>query len=94
MDLPTLWAILLIIAAAVSLGFVIRRIIRGELGGLTAAGAVLFRLGLVAVGVLYATGAVARSRNLVLAAFAVAAAGAILHLAGGLAGRKRAAGDE
>jgi hypothetical protein len=85
--LPTFWAVLLVVAAAVSLAFVVRSLPRRQLHGMAAAGAVLFRAGLIAVGLVYAAGLALRSRPALLGALALAAAGAVLHLAGGLQGR-------
>jgi protein-S-isoprenylcysteine O-methyltransferase Ste14 len=87
------WALLLIVAAAVSLAFAVRRIVRGEQRGLGAAGAVVFRLGLIVVGLVYATGLVYRSRTAVLAGFGIAAAGALLNLIGGLAAGRHSTDD-
>jgi protein-S-isoprenylcysteine O-methyltransferase Ste14 len=88
-DAGQFWAILLIVAAAVSLAFAVRRIMRGDLHGLRAAGAVVFRLGLMLVGAVYATGLVYRSRAAVLTGFGVAAVGILLNLLGGVAARRR-----
>lgn len=94
-DAPRIWALLLIAAAAVSLFFTVRRIRHGGVPRLLATGAVLFRAGLVIIGLVYVTGLVHRSRAALLAAFGVAAAGAVLNLvstiASALAGRRRAA---
>lgn len=94
-DAPRIWALLLIAAAAVSLFFAIRRIRRGGVPRLLAAGAVLFRVGLVFIGLVYVTGLVHRSRAALLAAFGVAAAGAVLNLISTItsvrAGRRHAA---
>jgi hypothetical protein len=94
-DAPRIWALLLIAAAAVSLFFTVRRIRNGGVPRMLATGAVLFRAGLVIIGLVYVTGLVHRSRAALLAAFGVAAAGAVLNLvstiAGVLAGRRHAA---
>jgi hypothetical protein len=92
-DFGQFWAILLIVAAAVSLGFAVRRIRRGAVRGLGAAGAIVFRLGLIVVGVVYATGLVYRSRAALLAGFGIAAVGAVLNLIGGPGARPRRAED-
>jgi hypothetical protein len=81
LDLPLFWAILLIVAATVSLAFAVRRIRRQELRGVAAAGAVVFRAGLVAIGVVYAAG-LARWRAALLIGFGIIALGAILNLVG------------
>jgi hypothetical protein len=83
-DLPLFWAILLIAAASVSLAFTVRRIRAGTVGGLAAAGAVVFRAGLIAVGAVYAAG-LAASRTALLIGFGVVAIGAILNLLGAVA---------
>lgn len=90
---PQIWAVLLIAAATVSLFFTVRRIRDGGIPPLLATGAVLFRVGLVIIGLVYATGLVHRSRAAILAAFGIAAAGAMMNLvstvANVLAGRSR-----
>jgi hypothetical protein len=75
------WPILLIIAAAVSLAFVVRRIGRGELPGLAGAGAVLFRVGLIGAGIVYAAALPYRAPGALYAVLGIAAAGAVLSLA-------------
>jgi hypothetical protein len=82
---PQTWALLLIAAAAISLVFTLRRIGDGGIPPLLAAGAIIFRIGLLAVGVVYATGAV-RTRWTLLAALGLVAVGAALNLVGAAAG--------
>lgn len=81
-DIPWFWPALLILAAAVSLAFVVRRIVRNEIGGVAAAGAVLFRVGLILVGVVYAAALPFRAPAALYAALGVAALGAVLNLVG------------
>jgi hypothetical protein len=85
--LPTFWAVLLVVAAAVSLAFVVWGGRRRKLHRTAKVGGLLFRAGLIAVGLVYAAGLALRSRPALLGALALAAAGAVLHLAGGLQGR-------
>jgi hypothetical protein len=83
------WPILLIIAAAVSLIFVVRRIRRGTLPGLAGAGAVLFRVGLIGAGIVYAAALPYRAPGALWAVIGIAATGAVLSLASVIRARSR-----
>jgi hypothetical protein len=79
-DLPWFWPALLIAAAALSLAFVVRRGLRSEISGIALAGPVIFRIGLILVGIVYAAALPYRAPAALFAALAIAASGAVLSL--------------